>query len=76
MGARRNDTQPRAFRRRRFTPSAAGMAALAAAQAALYGEGDAITGDDALALREQLRVEADTRARRQGELRLVSKGRG
>lgn len=76
MGAPRNEVQTHAFRRRRFTPSASGMAAMAAAQAALYGEGDSITGDDALALREQLRVEADTRARRQGELRLVSKGRG
>ena len=76
MAARRNEQPPRAFRRRRFKPTPTGMAAMLAAQAALNGEGDPITGDDALALREQLRVEDDLRARRQGELRLVSKGRG
>lgn len=76
MTAKRNKKRPRAYRRKRFTPTPSGMAAMLAAQAELYGEGDPITGDDALALREQLRVEDEQRDRRQGELRLISKGRG
>ena len=47
-----------------------------AAQAALYGAGEPLSFADAQALREQLRIEADDRARRQGELHLVERGRG
>ncbi len=47
-----------------------------AAHAALYGEGDPLSLADAQALREQIRVETDARARRQGELHLVERGRG
>lgn len=45
------------------------------ALAALYGDGPTITGDDALALREQLRVEVESGTRRQGELLLGPQGR-
>lgn len=58
----------------RHPPTAAGMAAMLAAQAALYGDGDPLTAADALALQEQLRVEAEDRTRRQGELHLVERG--
>ena len=76
MAAWRQPVDHRPFRRKRFAPTPTGLAAMTTALAALYGEGDAVTGDDALALREQLRLEAELRDRRQGELRLVSKGRG
>ena len=56
-------------------PTQAGRAAMLAAQAALYGAGEPLTPDEMLALREQLRIDADTRAR-QGELRLAERGRG
>jgi hypothetical protein len=45
-----------------------------AAHAALYGEHEPLPDADALALREQLRVD-DSRAR-QGELHLAERGRG
>lgn len=64
----------RQFRRRRFTPTPSGMAAIRAGYAALYGDGTPITGDDALALREQLRVDDEARRRRQGELLLGPQG--
>ena len=60
----------------RHPPTAAGMAAMLAAQAALYGDGDPLTAADALALQEKLRREDDARARRQGELHLVERGMG
>lgn len=62
--------------RHRHPPTAAGRAAMQAALAALYGDGDPLTAADALALQEQLRVEAEDRTRRQGELHLVERGRG
>lgn len=68
-------TNHRPFRRRRFTPTPAGMAAIREGLAALYGDGTAVAGDDALALREQLRVEDEARRRRQGELHLAPRDR-
>jgi hypothetical protein len=52
------------------------MAMMLAAQAALYGAAEPLSPADALALKEQLRREDDDRARRQGELHLVERGRG
>ncbi len=52
------------------------MAAMMAAHAALYGAGEPLSPADALAMKEQLRREDDARARLQGELHLVERGRG
>lgn len=52
------------------------MAAIREGYAALYGEGSAMTGDDALALSEQIRVEDQARNHRQGELQLVPQDKG
>ena len=60
--------------RHRHQPTPAGMAAMLAAQAALYGAADPLSPADALALKEQLHREDP--ARRQGELHLVERGRG
>ena len=61
----------------RHLPTAEGRATMLAALATLYGDGDPLTAADALALQEQLRVEAEDRTRRQGELHLVDeRGRG
>ena len=66
----------RPFKRRRFVPAAAAVVAMLAARAALDGGGDAISGDEALALREQLRAEDEARRSKQGELAFAPKGRG
>ena len=62
--------------RHRHPPTAAGREAMQAALAALYGAGEPLAPNDALALEEQLRRDADDHARRQGELHLVERGRG
>lgn len=62
--------------RHRRRPTSDGMAMMLAAQAALYGAAEPLSTADALALKEQLRREDDDRARRQGELHLVERGRG
>lgn len=65
----------RPFRRKRFVPTASALTAARTAMEALNAASEPMTSDDVLALREQLRVEDELRGRRQGELRLVSKGR-
>ena len=57
-------------------PTPAGCAAMLAAHAALYGDGDPLSPADAMALREQVRLDDEARQRRQGELRLAMRGRG
>jgi hypothetical protein len=64
---------PATFKR---PPLAATSKGLLAALAALYdGEGESLIGEAALAEKERIRIEDEQRLRRQGELRLVSKGR-
>jgi hypothetical protein len=56
--------------------NAASLRGMAEAQRALYStESCVVTGDEQLAEREQLHRDADAQLRRQGELRLRSKGR-
>lgn len=58
----------------RHPPTARGIAAMCAAQAALYGEHSPLSEAENSALREQLRRD-DSHAR-QGELHLAERGRG
>ena len=76
MGAPRAPAKRRGFTRRRFVPAAPAVVAMLAARAALDGYGDPIEGDDAIALREQLRAEDEARRCKQGELAFAAKGRG
>lgn len=56
--------------------NAASLRGMAEAQRALYSsESRALTADEILAEREQMHRDADAQQRRQGELRLRSKGR-
>jgi hypothetical protein len=68
--------QPQTRRKRRGAwwgtkpATQAAKSALAAGRAALAGEGESLTADSALALREQLRLEDEARRTMQGCLKL------
>lgn len=55
-------------------PNAASRRGLISAMAALYSS-TTLGDDEAMAERERLRRDAEDRSRRQGELRLLSRGR-